>query len=85
MTGRTRAYSNGLEAFADAPVLGRGQWADRMTIGEHVHNSFLQAMLNGGAMGAIPYLGSWIAGWLLFSEAAQTQRLPGPGRSPLGS
>jgi O-antigen ligase len=37
-----------------------------MTIGEHVHNSFLQAMLNGGAMGAIPYLGSWIAGWLLF-------------------
>ena len=66
MTGRTRAYSNGLEAFADAPVFGRGQWADRMTIGEHVHNSFLQAMLNGGAMGAIPYLGSWIAGWLLF-------------------
>ncbi len=66
MTGRTRAYSNGLEAFADAPVLGRGQWADRMIIGEHVHNSFLQAMLNGGLMGAIPYLGSWIAGWLLF-------------------
>ena len=66
MTGRTRAYSNGLEAFADAPVFGRGQWADRMTIGEHVHNSFLQAMLNGGAMGALPYLGSWIAGWLLF-------------------
>ncbi len=66
MTGRTRAYSNGLEAFADAPVLGRGQWADRMIIGEHVHNSFLQAMLNGGAIGAIPYFCSWIAGWLLF-------------------
>lgn len=66
MTGRTRAYSNGLEAFTEAPIFGRGQWADRMMIGEHVHNSFLQAMLNGGAMGAIPYLGSWIAGWLLF-------------------
>jgi O-antigen ligase len=66
MTGRTRAYSNGLEAFGDAPILGRGQWADRMIIGEHVHNSFLQAMLNGGALGAIPYFGSWIAGWFLF-------------------
>ncbi len=66
MTGRTRAYSNGLEAFAGAPFFGRGQWADRMMIGEHVHNSFLQAMLNGGAMGAIPYCCSWIAGWLLF-------------------
>lgn len=66
MTGRTRAYEHGMEAFTDAPIFGRGQWADRMIIGEHVHNSFLQAMLNGGAIGALPYFASWIAGWLLF-------------------
>jgi O-antigen ligase len=66
MTGRTRAYENGLEAFKDAPVFGRGQWTDRFVIGEHVHNSYLQAMLNGGALGAIPYFASWVAGWMLF-------------------
>lgn len=66
MTGRTEIYQEGLEAFREAPVFGRGQWADRLIIGEHSHNSFLQALLNGGLVGAIPYLASWIAGWLLF-------------------
>ena len=66
MTGRTRAYANGMTAFADAPVFGRGQWADRLVINEHVHNSFLQALLNAGALGAIPYCISWGAGWILF-------------------
>jgi O-antigen ligase len=66
MTGRTRAYEEGLAAFQDAPLFGRGQWADRLVIKEHVHNSYLQAMLNGGIFGAIPYFASWIAGWMLF-------------------
>ena len=66
MTGRTEVYKQGLEAFADAPIVGRGQWADRLIIGQHSHNSFIQAMLNGGALGAIPYFASWLAGWLLF-------------------
>ena len=66
MTGRTHIYEDGLAAFADAPFFGRGQWADRLTLGEHSQNSYLQALLNGGIFGAIPYFGSWIAGWLLF-------------------
>ncbi|HEV2485810.1 MAG TPA: O-antigen ligase family protein [Terracidiphilus sp.] len=66
MTGRTRAYEHGIAAFQDAPFFGRGQWADRLIIGEHVHNSFLQALLNGGIFGGIPYFASWVAGWILF-------------------
>jgi O-antigen ligase len=66
MTGRTRAYKHGLAAFQEAPIFGRGQWADRLVIGEHVHNSFLQALLNAGILGGIPYLGSWVFGWVLF-------------------
>jgi O-antigen ligase len=66
MTGRTRAYEHGLVAFEDAPLFGRGQVADRLIIGEHVHNSYLQALLNGGIAGGIPYFASWIAGWILF-------------------
>jgi O-antigen ligase len=66
MTGRTRAYEHGIAAFQDAPLFGRGQWSDRINIGEHVHNSFLQALLNAGVVGGIPYFASWIAGWMLF-------------------
>ena len=66
MTGRTRAYEHGIAAFEDAPFFGYGQWGDRLTISEHVHNSFLQALLNGGLFGGIPYSVSWIAGWILF-------------------
>lgn len=74
LTGRTRAYEHGLAAFYDAPIFGRGQWADRLTIGEHVHNSYLQALLNGGLIGGIPYLASWLAGWFLFFKL-QKRRL----------
>jgi O-antigen ligase len=66
MTGRTRLYEEGLAAFYDAPLFGRGQWADRLVGIGHVHNSYLQALLNGGIVGAVPYFASWIAGWMLF-------------------
>ena len=66
MTGRTRAYHRGTAAFEEAPILGRGQWADRLVVNEHIHNSFLQALLNSGIIGGIPYFASWFAGWWLF-------------------
>jgi O-antigen ligase len=37
-----------------------------MVVGEHIHNSFLQALLNGGIIGGIPYFASWVVGWVLF-------------------
>jgi O-antigen ligase len=78
MTGRTRAYKNGLAAFWDAPLLGRGQWADRMVIGEHVHNSYLQALLNAGILGGIPYVASWVVGWVLFFRLQKRRHLLRP-------
>ncbi len=66
MTGRTRTYENGIAAFEEAPLFGRGQWADRLTIHEHVHNSYLQAFMNAGVVGGIPYVVTWISGWMLF-------------------
>jgi O-antigen ligase len=70
MTGRTRAYRHGLAAFWDSPLLGMGQWTDRLhpEIGEHIHNSFLQSLLNGGIVGFVSYICSWIAGWFLFFQ-----------------
>jgi O-antigen ligase len=68
MTGRTRAYENARLEFATAPVLGRGQWNDRLSpiVGEHVHNSFYQALLNAGILGFVPYVLSWLVGWKIW-------------------
>lgn len=78
MTGRTRAYDHSIAAIEDAPLFGRGQWADRLIIGEHSHNSFLQALLNAGVVGGIPYFGSWIAGWYLFYKLQKRSARLGP-------
>ena len=78
MTGRTRLYEDGLAAFWDAPLLGRGQIADRLIIGGHVHNSYLQALMNAGILGGIPYVASWIAGWVLFFRLQKRRNLLRP-------
>jgi O-antigen ligase len=66
MTGRTEAWDLGWQAFKEAPLFGRGQWADRLLDVGHVHNTLIQALLNGGIVGFIPYLLSWAAAWRLF-------------------
>jgi O-antigen ligase len=78
MTGRTRTYEHGIAAFEEAPFFGRGQWADRTVINEHVHNSFLQALLNSGIFGTIPYVASWVTGWLLYYKLQKrnARRIP---------
>lgn len=75
MTGRTRAYRKGIAAFEDAPIVGRGQWADRLVFQEHIHNSYLQALLNAGILGGIPYFASWCFGWILFFHLHRRSRL----------
>lgn len=77
MTGRTRAYQESLDIIERSPFFGYGQWADRLLMGGHVHNSFLQALLNGGAFGALPYFGSWIAGWMIFYKVQRRSALIG--------
>lgn len=66
MTGRTEIWGEGWQVFLEAPLLGRGQWTDRLLDLGHVHNTLLQALLNGGIVGVIPYLLSWVAGWQQF-------------------
>jgi O-antigen ligase len=78
MTGRTRAYRKGIAAFEEAPILGRGQWADRLIFQEHIHNSYLQALLNAGILGGLPYFVSWLSGWVLFFHLHKRSRLLNP-------
>jgi len=78
MTGRTRSYQHGVAAFEDAPLFGYGQWADRLIIYEHVHNSYLSALLNSGVVGSVPYLLSWVAGWALFFKLQKRRKRVSP-------
>jgi O-antigen ligase len=78
MTGRTQVYENGIVAFWDAPILGRGQRADRLVGVGHAHNSYLEALLNAGILGGIPYVASWIAGWALFFRLQKRRGLLRP-------
>jgi|AGTN01.2.fsa_nt_gi O-Antigen ligase. len=66
MSGRTNHWDAGWEAFKDAPILGKGQWADRLSGLSHIHNTYLQALLIGGSVGFVPFCLSWIMGWRLF-------------------
>ena len=74
MTGRTDVWEEGWQAFHEAPFLGRGQWADRLLGIGHAHNTVVEALLNGGIVGFIPYLLSWVAGWRLFFRLWKRRR-----------
>lgn len=78
MTGRTQIYENGMAAFWEAPILGRGQRADRLVGVGHAHNSYLEAVLNAGILGGIPYVASWVAGWVLFFQLLTRRQLLQP-------
>lgn len=74
MTGRTEIWEEGMQAFREAPLLGRGQWTDRLLGIGHAHNTAIEALLNGGIVGFIPYMLSWVAGWLLFFRLWKRRR-----------
>jgi O-antigen ligase len=67
-----------LETFTRSPLLGYGFHADRLKLGQHMHNSFLHAMLQTGLVGIIPFVGALLWGWVLLVKALRNlPRLPG--------
>jgi O-antigen ligase len=80
MTGRTETYQRGIAVFMKSPILGAGHWADRLNpeIGQHIHNTLLEALLSAGLVGFIPYMCSWIFGWRLFYQLRNKLHLLSP-------
>lgn len=78
MTGRTESWKEGMEEFRQWPVLGRSYRADRAAIGNHVHNSFVQALMFGGIVGFLPYVLSWVFGWILFARVFKRRKWLSP-------
>ncbi|MGC2064305.1 MAG: O-antigen ligase family protein [Thermodesulfovibrionales bacterium] len=66
LTGRTRAWEQGMKVFWDSPIIGWGFQADRMLIKEHVHNTYLYALLTSGLVGGTLFLLGLVWTWGMF-------------------
>ena len=68
MSGRTTTWQQGMKLFDDSPWVGLGFQADRIYLPfqQHMHNAFLQALIQSGVIGAgAIFLGLIIIGWLI--------------------
>jgi len=65
-SGRTAVWVEGWRLFTASPLIGFGFHADRLLLGTHMHNSVLQALLQAGLIGAIPFVAAVIFGWVSF-------------------
>jgi len=69
LSGRTVVWEAGWDQFTQSPFLGYGFHADRLILGTHMHNAYLQALLQTGLIGSIPFFGALLFGWFLLFKA----------------
>jgi O-antigen ligase len=69
MTGRTFFWQLGWKEVLDAPLIGRGFQADRFLIGEHIHNTYLYALMTSGFIGTTAFVSGLLWSWRLFFRA----------------
>ena len=65
LTGRTTFWKEGLKLIKKSPVIGYGFHADRMLIGDHIHNSYIYSMLQTGVIGSLAFVAGLILAWVL--------------------
>ena len=65
LTGRTAVWFDGLDLFGKSPWLGNGFQADRLLLGAHAHNFLIQALVQTGLLGTIPFILGLALAWIL--------------------
>jgi O-antigen ligase len=66
LTGRQNTWQRGLEMIKHSPLLGWGFNADRLMLNlEHMHNSYLHAMIHTGIVGVLFFIAAIIGIWYL--------------------
>ncbi|MDP6130280.1 MAG: O-antigen ligase family protein [Dehalococcoidia bacterium] len=70
-TGRTAVWADGWTLFKESPVVGYGFHADRLKFGTHMHNSFMQALVQTGFLGTIPLVAALLLSWYLLVKAVR--------------
>jgi len=74
MTGRVRDWKTAWGLIKDSPVWGYGFQADRHLIGQHVHNTYLYALLTAGILGTVPFLYGLGRAWLALVRVLKGSR-----------
>jgi O-antigen ligase len=66
LTGREATWRSGIALTGQSPFVGWGFHADRLLLhSEHMHNSYLHALLQGGIIGALFFVGALVSVWFL--------------------
>jgi len=83
LSGRTATWAQGWGALQQSPWVGLGFWADRYFLaGWNIHNTYLQALLQSGLLGIIPFLVALVWVWIVVlrfyssKPAAEASSLP---------
>jgi len=76
LTNREETWQKGIEQIKHSPFLGWGFHADRILLqSEHMHNSYLHAMIQSGLFGAIFFLAAISGIWYLIFRTQLLKRV----------
>jgi len=76
LSGREATWQRGLAQIKDSPFLGWGFHADRIMLqSEHMHNSYLHAMMQTGLVGALFFLAAFMSIWYVVVKAGLFYRI----------
>ena len=66
LTGRKLTWQDAVSMIKQSPFLGWGFHADRLLLdSQHVHNSYLHALIHSGILGSIFFVGAIILFWYM--------------------
>ena len=68
-SGRTDVWREGLVLVKKSPFLGFGFHADRIMLEAHIHNAFIHALIQTGALGTLPLIIGFTLAWFLLIKA----------------
>lgn len=70
LTGREFTWERAFEMIKQSPFLGWGFHADRLLLNsEHMHNSYLHAMIHSGLFGTLLFVAAFVALWIAIVKA----------------
>lgn len=74
LTGRTGVWGEAARTALGSPMWGYGFHADRLVLGAHVHDAWLHALIQGGAIGLVLFAAAWILAFNGAIRAGMGQR-----------
>lgn len=68
MSGRTTTWMIAWEEVKKSPIFGWGFQSDRFLLEQHVHNTYLYALMTAGFVGAFAFVGGLLKAWIIFFQ-----------------